>query len=472
MPESEDSLYDDVQRRLIASLIASSEDVAHVLETVDQSDFAEPEFEIIFATIVEIVRSNETVSVVSVAEYLEATGALNKIGGTAELYNLRNLGFKYLHDAPASVYARIVCELSVRNQTADKMQTHMHDLSFDSGQSAADTIASLQSDLNTMLFKLSNDETVHTMSDLAEHYIDSINDRAEISRQNMESAGGLQGIPSLISALNEDTSGWQNGQFITVAAQTGIGKSIFAINCTVAAAQANKSIRYFSLEMSRSEIENRIVSSVTGIPTTQLQQGTATDYESLHSGLEKLRTMKITIDTEPKLTVDSIRARCLQQAQSDEGLDMVVVDYLQLLTATKKTSNRQEAVADISRNVKLLAKDLDVPVIVVAQLVRPTKDQQDMTPTQNDIRESGAIANDSDIVVLLHREESHDGAIPHTKVILEKNRGGPSGRVYLCHSNLACSIFREVVTKENTRVTEDELHELETEFELDDEVEL
>ena len=251
-------------------------------------------------------------------------------------------------------------------------------------------------------------------------------------------------------------------------ALTGKGKSIFAINNAVAAAQANKSVLFFSLEMGIEEIRNRLFASVTGIPANDLKQGTVDDSEALKKGMEEVQKMKITIDTQPNLTVDSIRARALRQAQSPQGLDMIVIDYLQLLTPSRKGANRQELVAEISREVKLLAKSLDVPIMIVVQLTRPGKDKEETTPSIFDIRESGSIASDSDVIVLLHREESNDGTIPHTQVILAKNRDGAANKMILCHSDMACSVFREIKKKGTEHVTDEELEELEEDFDMDE----
>src|SRR5690606_35400105 len=146
--------------------------------------------------------------------------------------------------------------------------------------------------------------------------------------------------------------------------------------------------------------------------------------------------MRLTIDTDPKVTIDSIRARALRKAQSPEGLDFIIIDYLQLITPTGRYSSRQEAVADLSRSTKLLAKQLQVPIMVLVQVNRENKDDENNVPRMSNIRESGAIAQDSDIVVLIHREESMDDSIPHTLILLEKNRNGEANKTIRCHSNL------------------------------------
>lgn len=219
--------------------------------------------------------------------------------------------------------------------------------------------------------------------------------------------------------------------------------SVMAINCATAAAAANNTVMFFSLEMSNEQIIDRVISSTTGIPLTKLKTGMLTDEnrQVLSEQLKAMQDMRIIIDTEPKITVDGIRARALKQAQSPEGLDFLIVDYLGLVTPSGRFTSRQEAVADMSRNMKLLAKQLGIPIMVLVQMNRK---EEEGLPSLDNIRESGAIGHDSDVVVLMHRDKSTDSVIPHTQMVLAKNRDGQSDKIVRCHSILECSVFREV----------------------------
>jgi replicative DNA helicase len=203
-----------------------------------------------------------------------------------------------------------------------------------------------------------------------------------------------------------------------------------------------------------------------------LKQGKVSEEnkEVLRETSERVSNMKLMIETEPKLTVDAIRAKALRRAQSPQGVDLIVLDYLQLLTPVGNTNSRQEIVADFSRNMKLLAKQLGVPIISLVQLNREKSDgDENAIPKLDQIRESGAIAQDSDLVILLHRDKSEDGEIPHTLVILAKHRNGEAGAIVRCHSNLECSLFREVVrAKDKPRMTDDEMNALVKDSDFDD----
>lgn len=223
--------------------------------------------------------------------------------------------------------------------------------------------------------------------------------------------------------------------------------SIFAVDAAVAAARAGKSVLFFSLEMSSTELIDRIIACMSGVSQSKLKEGIISDeeLELVKKALIELEDMRITVDADPKVTVDSIRARSLRKAQSEDGLDFVIIDYLQLITPVGRFNSRQEQVADISRNVKLLAKNLNIPIMVLVQLNRAKgEEEEEKIPTVDNIRESAAIANDSDVVILLHRDLAYDDTTPHTLLVLAKNRNGENNKIIRCHSNLACSLFREI----------------------------
>lgn len=254
---------------------------------------------------------------------------------------------------------------------------------------------------------------------------------------------------------------------------------MFAINCAIAAMSANKSVMFFSLEMSVEEIMDRIVAFSTGIPMNRLKEGLFNEEDS-HETERKENLKKIAkemLDMSDKkllidvgsddVTVDKIRAKALRRAQSDAGLDLIIVDYLQLMKPVGNHGSRQEAVASLSRGLKLLAKQLGVPIITLVQLNRGNQDEEDNTPRIDNIRESGAIGQDSDIIILLHRQDTVDEGIPPTSVILAKQRNGEANRVIRCHSNLECSAFVEMKSRKDINqeeINDDELFE----DELDD----
>lgn len=459
MPKDRE-LYESVQRRLVGSLLYDSSMLSRVLELITEDDIEEPSYSLIFSAMAELLRLDEQISQLSVAENLEAQGKLKAAGGISTLFELSADGARYLCEASPIVYARIVKESSAKSKISETLDSFKDSFKDDSGVKAIDAVSDLQTILNERLLSLSDNSTVSKFHEDFSNYEELLEDRKKISLENQVNADGLQGIPSLLPTLNKLTRGWQPGQMITVGARTGIGKSVMAVNCAVAAAKSNATVMFFSLEMSKVQIQDRIISSTTGISLNDLKQGILTPDEetSLKQSVADMQDMKIIIDTEPKMTVDMIRARALKQAQTEEGLDFIIVDYLQLVTPAGRFGNRQEAVADISRNIKLLAKQLNIPIMVLVQLNRNSgkdKDEENALPELDHIRESAAIGQDSDIVILLHRDKTMDDTTPHTLVILAKNRDGEAQKTIRCHSNLECSLFREVTRVKDLEKTSD-----------------
>jgi replicative DNA helicase len=465
-------LYKLAQRRLIASLVFNGEGATRVFEIITVDDVEEPALNLIITAVVELVREDTAISVFTVAKQLEGVGALAQAGGLSELYALRNEGRQYLLECPVEIYADVVKESSARNSVSRIVNETSESLKADSGTEVTAVVSNLQSQLNEQLYRLSDDSTSSELSEAIADYLNLIEERKIVSEENAKDANGLQGVPMMIPTLNKITTGLLPGQLITVGARTGVGKSVFAINSAVAACEANKSVQFFSLEMSEVEIQDRIIASMSGIPMNDLKQGKVSeeDRETLRETSERVSHMKLLIETEPKITVDAIRAKALRRAQSPQGLDLIIIDYLQLITPVGNFSSRQEIVADLSRNMKLLSKQLGVPIIILVQLNREKSDgDENALPKLDQIRESGAIAQDSDIVILLHRDKSEDGEIPHTLIILAKHRNGEAGAVVRCHSNLECSLFREVVrAKDKPRMTDEEMNDLVKDSDFDD----
>lgn len=473
MADSKRELYDLAQRRLVASLLSDGESAKRAFELVSSEDVEEPSLNLIIEAIANISRRDETVSAVSVARELESAGKLQAVGGIAELYNLEKQGETFLLESPIELYASIVRDSSIRKQLREALTSAKSDFFDDSGMSINESIANIQSIFTSALYKMSDDVKTTEVGNFKEEYLQILEDRRKTAEENAGQADGLQGIPSLLPTLNKYTSGWNPQQIITIGARTGIGKSVFAVNSAVAAARAGKSVLFFSLEMSNQEIVDRIIACMSGVTLNNLREGklSESDYQHVNAAFADLKNMKLMIDTEEKLTVDGIRARAIRRAQSECGLDMIIVDYLQLITPVSRFSSRREAVDDISRNMKLLAKSLNVPIMVLVQLNRASKDEdEDKIPTKDNIRESGAIAQDSDIVILLHRESSVDNTTPNTLVILDKNRSGESQKIIRCSSNLACSVFLETNNEKKATETlsDEDLKNLEDEVDLSD----
>ena len=464
MTDKSKELYDLAQRQLVASLLYDSSESKRALEIVSYEDFEDPVMESIFYAIFQLSRTDSDINQYTVSQELARSNNLETIGGISAIYSLTSEGEEYATKSTIERLSSVVSEFATKNRIKKVLEENKDFLSLDSGVTASETISGMMSSFNTELISLSDNATTTDLSEYLENYNEILEDRKIKAEENKELANGLQGIPSWLDTLDKYTRGWQDSQLITVGARTGVGKSVFAVMSAVSAASAGKSVLFFSLEMGHASIVDRIVSCLSNVSLNNLKSGNIDeeDQENLDVALERFKDMKIKIDTDEKLTTDSIRARCDRQAQSEEGLDMVIIDYLQLITPKGKHGSRQEQVAEISRDMKLIAKSLGVPVMVLAQLKRSSgneSEEEDKLPKIDDIRESGSLGQDSDIVILLHREPSKDGSTPKTTVILAKNRDGESQKFIHCHSNLQYSRFDEIKTEDSIDNIDEEIEE-------------
>lgn len=446
----QDELYDTAQRDVIACLLSSPDDVASAMEHLREDFFENPQLALIYAAIAAVARSGEKPTVIAVSHLLEQKGQLTRAGGVQELFDLHTSGADLLLEAPTPLYVQALSSYAVKAKLRADLQDLVPVLRPDSGVSSAEALARVRAVSDERQFDLAESSFVSTTEGVSESYRARIAEREKQAAMNAGQAGIL-GVPTSLETLNDITSGWLPGQFITVAARTGIGKSVLCVNQAVAAAQAGLSVLLFSLEMSQSELEDRIVSSLSGVPLKALKNGHLSDRQRdwMMEALAEMERMNITIDSSPYVTMDMIRARSIKEAQSEHGVDLVIVDYLQLIQVPSPSNSRERDVAGLSRELKILAKTLGVPVITAAQMNRPRDEEEaQRAPGIQDIRESNAIAQDSDIVIILHRVPSADSGTPRTQVIVGKHRNGASGDRIQCHSNLAYSLLREVDSDE------------------------
>lgn len=444
------SMYDTAQRTLVALLLWDARGADETFKIITSDDVSDPKLRLVTEEIAGLVREGETVSPVAVAARLERRGELSHAGGIDELYALRTEGSDVSLDTTAELVATQVREGSAKVNTRGLLTASAPMFTDDSGTSAVDGISALQAKLSKLLSDFAGQDVPLEVAEGRDDYFGRLEERRDASGED-----GLQGVPCLLPTVNTLTSGWCPGQLITVAAKTGVGKTVFAVDAAIGAGVAGQSAMFFSLEMSKVELLDRIVSCLSTVPIYDLQHGRLSDESrgKAQEAYDRLEKMSILIDTSPRQTVDSIRAKAQQRMQSSAGLDLVIVDYLQLIEASGRVENRQLTVDSMMRNLKLAAKSLGVPIMVTAQLNRSRDgDDPDRLPTLDDIRESGAIAMHSDIVLLLHRDTkgTMGETTSPTLVIVAKNRAGRAGKIVRCYTDLACSTFREMSGEDDT----------------------
>lgn len=412
----------EAEQSALGGMLLSQEAVADVLEVVSGSDFYAPKHELIFNAIIHLFGRGEPTDVIAVTDHLNKQGNLLKAGGADYLHSLSSF---VPTAASAGYYAKIVSDKAILRRLINA-GTRIAQSGYESQGEVEDLVNQAQSEVFAVVSQTAKDDYVG----LSESIDFAIRD-IELAQNR---GGGLTGIPTGFTNLDSYTHGLHSGQLVIVAARPSVGKSTFALDIARnAAIRSNEATIFFSLEMGRSEIAMRMLSAESGIYLQSMRKGTLTegDWAKLAAVRGKINDAPLYIDDSPNMSLVEIRAKCRRLAQQVQ-LKMVVIDYIQLMSSGKKVESRQQEVSEFSRALKLLAKELNVPVVALSQLNRQPEQTKDKRPELSHLRESGSLEQDADVVVLLHREGLFEKDHPRAgeaDLILAKQRNGPTGTV-------------------------------------------
>jgi len=405
------------EQSTVGGMLLSKDAVADVIEVVRGMDFYIPKHELIFEAVLNLYSHGEPTDVIAVADELTKTGELTRAGGPEYLHTLTAL---VPTAANAGYYASIVAEKAVLRRLVEA-GTRIVQMGYASEGEVTDLVNNAQAEIYGVTGGLESEDYIPL--------VDAIHVAVEEIELARGHDGSLRGVPTGFSELDSLTNGLQGGQLIIVGARPAMGKSTLALDFARTAAVHHKlPTIFFSLEMGRSEIATRLLSAESGIPMHVLRKGNMDerDWTRLASVRGDIGDAPLYIDDSPNMTLVEIRAKCRKLSQR-VGLKMVVVDYLQLMTSGKKVESRQQEVSEFSRALKLLAKELQVPIVALAQLNRGPEQRADKKPALSDLRESGSLEQDADIVILLHREAAYDRDHPRAgeaDLIVAKHRNG------------------------------------------------
>lgn len=435
--------YKTYQEGLIKSLIADPSQISDVVQYVSASDFNDNNYQLIFNAMLELNRDQEEITLPGIVNQIVTETPEAHIDPTWIL-SLGDDLTKWTIKAPAYTWAKLVKQESSRFRVKEIVNNASSEVN---NEQPLDLIQKVNDELN----QVSLDNVINNSKDRDEaldNYVEYVKER-QTKKDNI--------VQSWYPSLDKYTIGWLPSQLITVGAHTSVGKTIFAANCAVAAASSGKSVLYFSLEMGANELYDRLVSSISmvNISALRTKELAGKDKENFDNAVKTLRNYKIDIDPTANVTIDYIRSKAIKKASSDDGLDMIIVDYLQLINNNNRNNhNRQEAVAEISRNMKILAKELDIPIMILVQLKRRDKDSDpDALPTIDEIRESGAIAQDSDIVILIHRKLDDESVDPKALFIIAKNRNGKVGNKISVRAKMQYATFEDRANEDESDPT-------------------
>jgi len=409
------------EQSALGGMLLSKDAVADVIETLRGADFYIPKHELIFEAILSLYSHGEPTDVVAVTDELIKTGELSRAGGADYLHTLTSI---VPTAANAGYYAGIVSERAILRRLVDA-GTRIVQLGYDGQGDATDLVNNAQAEIYSI-----------TGSETTEDYV-PLQIAVDAALEEIEAASGrdgsMTGVPTGFKELDELTNGLHGGQMIVVAARPAMGKSTLALDFARAASIGhNLPSVFFSLEMGKSEIAMRLLSAEGQIPLQNMRKGNLDprDWTTVAATRGRINDAPLYIDDSPNMTLVEIRAKCRRLKQR-EGLRMVIIDYLQLMTSGKRVESRQQEVSEFSRSLKLIAKELQVPVIALSQLNRGPEQRQDKKPAISDLRESGSIEQDADMVILLHRDSVYDKDVRpgEADLIVAKHRNGPTATI-------------------------------------------
>lgn len=441
------SVYDAAQEGLVSTLLYLPGRASDAASLVDPEDFSNGRLGTIYKAIVKLVESNKTPDLAGVITWLDKHGELAQAGGVEEVQRLFSDGA--LNGSMSSVesYARVI-KNAASKQRISKTLMKANETASDSRGNAKDIIENTRHDLDTELLSLVTDTNTVDVSEYYDDYVEQIKRKKKIYQETGGNPLAAEnGIPSGFPTIDENVGGWLPGQMLVVGARTGIGKSFFLVDAAINAAHAGAPVLFMSLEMMKDELMNRFVAANSNVRLSGLKHGSLTDeeLEKVVAAKKDFDSLPIEIDTTPNITVDHIRAKAQQMMASPTGLGIVIIDYLQLITARRGgDQNRERQVAEISRGLKLLAMQLKVPILVAVQLNRLHKGDEDPIPTVDDIRESNSIAQDASAVILIHRDTKQNEGRDPSLFIIGKNRNGSSGIRFRCQTMLNYAKFVEI----------------------------
>ena len=414
----------EVEESLIGAMLLSQEAVSIAYETVQPEDFYRPLHGQIFGSIIALANAGEPVDYVTVQAKLQERGAV-----AVELAVLSSLQMNTPSAENAQHYAAVV-----REKAQQRRLIAVAGEIVDDAYVATDDVVGLIDEAERKINQIGDQSRIDSVSPLQRLLLNE----ADILEQRGETRGQFNGLETGYKSVDVILQGLQPNSLTIVGARPAMGKTAFGLGIAVhVGAIVQRPALYFSLEMSRQELAERILASNAGIDSSKLRTGDLSDGDWIraHEAFGFLQSAKVFIDDNPALTVMDVRARARRIKQQNGDLGVVIIDYLQLMSSRGRAENRQVEVSEMSRSLKILARELSCPIIALSQLSRKLEERGDKRPMMSDLRESGALEQDADVVLFLYRPEQY-GEVPNDKksdaeIIVGKNRNGPTRTAYL-----------------------------------------
>jgi replicative DNA helicase len=419
----------DIEASLLGSLLIDGESFIKISDRIEPNDFFDERHKVIFSAMRVLYDKRSQLDILTISDQLKGMGRLDSIGGSSYLTELTNLVPTAAH---LEQYAEIVADKAIRRRLISASQD-IASIGFDENKSLQELIEEAES----RLFEVSNKHVKQDIASLESILGDSFDRLDELHRNK----GGIRGIPTGLRDLDKLLAGLQRSDLIVVAGRPSMGKTALMLNLALNIATKAKqgAVLLFSLEMGKEQLVDRLLAAEAGVDAWKLRTGeglTDRDFEKLSAGMGALAEAPIFIDDTSGITVADLRTKA-RRLHHQHPLAVIIVDYLQLMSGGSRfatSANRVQEMSEISRNLKILARELNVPIVAGSQLSRSVESRTPQIPQLADLRESGSIEQDADIVAFLYREEYYNpetDKVNVTEILVKKHRNGPTKNIEL-----------------------------------------
>ncbi|HVX48240.1 MAG TPA: replicative DNA helicase [Candidatus Saccharimonadales bacterium] len=432
----------EAEASLLGALLIDSDAIVKIADHVNATDFFEPRHRYIYEAIQQLYEQHKAIDVLTLTDKLRSNGHLDGVGGAAYLTELTNFVPTATH---VEQYADIVAQKSLRR----RLIAASRDI-IDLGRDESKQLKELIEEAETRLFEVSQTHVQQSVISLEAILAESFDRLDELHKDKAK----IRGIPTGFKDMDDKLAGFQRSDLIILAARPSMGKTALALNFAHnVAVKAGQPVLVFSLEMSKEQLVDRMLSMESGVDAWALRTGNLTDadFEKIGRAMGALGEAQIYIDDTPSITVSDMRTKARREAHQRE-LGLIIVDYLQLMSGGHKfggDANRVQEISEISRGLKGIARELNVPVLALSQLSRSVESRSPQIPQLADLRESGSIEQDADVVAFIYREEYYNPETDRKKmtdILIKKHRNGPTGNVELYFEDEK-QLFRSVDTR-------------------------
>ena len=417
----------EAEQAVLGAMLIEREAIVKVVEQLKESDFYREDHRLLFKTMVELYSKGSPVDYVTIVDALRSAGKLEQAGGITYLGTLSNI---VPTAALVKSHARLVSEKALLRSLI-YAATSIAEMGYESSEEIQNIVDTAEKKIFEVTNRRGGQDFVHVR--------EIVHEALEKIEKLQDNPGKLTGVATGFSDLDGLTSGMQPSDLVLIAARPSMGKTAFVLNiCANAAIKQKSAVAFFSLEMSKEQLVQRMICSESAVDSQKMRSGMLEerDWGKLLKGANMIASAPIFIDETPGITVLELRSKA-RRLKAEHDLKLIVIDYLQLMSGggSSREDNRQQEISEISRSLKALARELRVPVLALSQLSRGVEQRQNKRPMLSDLRESGSLEQDADIVMFLYREDYYEREVQsannEAEVIIAKHRNGPTGTVKL-----------------------------------------